>query len=106
LGFRSDRLEVRTLTPAGDTLYREFKKSPGARQARLRYCANAAQGVCNWLVPADSQSQFCVACELNRTIPNLAEASNLTAWGDFERAKKRLVYSLLRFGLPLDGSAV
>jgi hypothetical protein len=104
LGFRSDRLEVRTLTPAGDGVYREFKRSPGARQARLRFCANAAQGVCNWLVSADSLAQFCVACELNRTIPNLADPANVLAWGDFERAKKRLVYSLLRLGLPLDGT--
>ncbi len=103
LGFRPDKLEIRTVVETGTGLYREYKK--GASR-RLRFCANMAHGVCNWLVPADSQSQFCVACELNRTIPNLADPVNVLAWGEFERAKKRLIYSLLRLGLPLDGAAV
>jgi hypothetical protein len=48
--------------------------------------------------------EFCVACTLNRTIPNLKEPGSLPAWRELERAKKRLVYSLLRFNLPLDGT--
>ncbi len=76
------------------------------RATRLRYCANEAHGVCNWLVRDDSSSQFCAACDLNRTIPNLADPANVLAWGEFERAKKRLVYSLRRLDLPLDGAAV
>ncbi len=54
----------------------------------------------------DAASQFCAACDLNRTIPNLADPANVLAWGEFERAKKRLVYSLRRLDLPLDGAAV
>jgi hypothetical protein len=103
LGFRPDKLEIRTLVPSGDGLYREYKKGAGVR---LRYCANEVHGVCNWMVRADSQSQFCSACELNRTIPNLADPANVLAWGVFERAKKRLAYSLLRLGLPLDGAVL
>jgi hypothetical protein len=102
LGFRPDRLEMATLAPDG-SLLREPRR--GAR-TRMRYCANEAHGVCNWLVRADAPTPFCMACALNRTIPNLSDPANLRAWGDFERAKKRLVYSLLRFGLPLDGSAI
>ena len=81
LGFRSERLEMATLVPSGNELYREFKKGSATR---LRYCANEAQGVCNWLVRDDANAQFCKACELNRTIPNLAEPANVTAWGDFD----------------------
>ncbi|MEI9900853.1 MAG: putative zinc-binding peptidase [Hyphomicrobium sp.] len=103
LGFRADKLEIRTLSESGNGLYREYKKGSGTR---LRYCANMAHGVCNWLVPADSPSPFCTACELNRTIPNLADPANVLAWGEFERAKKRLIYSLLRLGLSLDGAAM
>jgi hypothetical protein len=103
LGFRADKLEIRTIVASGNGLYREYKKGSGAR---LRYCANEAQGVCNWLVHSDSRSTFCEACSLNRTIPNLAYPDNVLAWGEFERAKKRLVYSLLRLGLPLDGAAM
>lgn len=103
LGFRSDKLEIRALVSTGNSLYREFKKTSGAR---LRYCANEAHSVCNWLVDSGSPSQFCVACELNRTIPDLADPINVLAWGEFERAKKRLIYSLLRLGLPLDGATI
>lgn len=103
LGFRADRLEIRTIVAQGEGLYREYKKGPGAR---LSYCANEAHGACNWLVRAGSASPFCTACELNRTIPNLSDPANVIAWREFERAKKRLVYSLLRLGLPLDGAAL
>jgi hypothetical protein len=65
----------------------------------VRYCANAAHGVCNWLT--DLSHDLCLACQMNRTIPNLTEPGGLTAWRDLERAKKRLVYGLLRFHLPL-----
>jgi hypothetical protein len=47
---------------------------------------------------------LCKACALNRTIPNLTEPGNLHAWAELERAKKRLIYSFLRFGLPYEGN--
>jgi hypothetical protein len=75
---------------------------PAAKSADggLRYCANAAHGVCNWLTGRKGHER-CVACLMNRTIPNLSEPGSLAAWHDLERAKKRLVYGLLRFRLPL-----
>lgn len=69
-----------------------------------RFCANASQGACNWLAGEQSAEGLCNACELNDMIPNLAEPGNLAAWQELERAKKRLIYSLLRFGLPTDAS--
>lgn len=102
LGFQSDRLDMVTLGPHAGPPWRELKKPRGPR---YYYCANETHGVCNWLVREGAPSSFCTACAQNRTIPNLSEPDNVRAWGDFERAKKRLVYSLLRFGLPLDGAA-
>ena len=102
LGFDTASLEVVALEPVAGGLFRKFRDRKGGT---LRFCANAGQGVCNWLIPADSASDRCRACDLNRTIPNLSEPGNLGAWAEFEQAKKMLVYSLLRFGLPLDGSA-
>jgi hypothetical protein len=78
--------------------------SPGGGSG-LTYCANSAHGVCNWLTTTHDSNVRCRACDLNRTIPNLSEAGNLAAWRDLERAKKRLVYSLLRLGLPFEGGA-
>jgi len=82
-----------------------YQRVGGSRRtAAFAYCANHVHGVCNWIVPAGESSDLCIACDHNRTIPNLAEKGSIQAWGELERAKKRLVYSLLRFQLPLDCS--
>jgi hypothetical protein len=78
------------------------EKPTDAPRVPLKYCANAVHGVCNWLTPVDDLTLLCAACDLNRTIPNLSEDGNLAAWHDLERAKKRLIFTLLRLGLPLD----
>ena len=44
---------------------------------------------------------FCLACDLNRTIPNLDAPINLTRWARLEAGKRRLVYSLLSLQLPV-----
>lgn len=70
-----------------------------------RYCRNHEHGVCNWLVADGDASAFCAACKLNRTIPDLSLLDNLRAWGELEAAKHRLVYSLIKFGLPLQSKS-
>ncbi len=65
------------------------------------YCRNHREGVCNWLVNAGSDA-LCAACELNRTIPDLTVPENLKHWQRIENAKHRLVYSLMRLGLPVE----
>jgi len=64
-----------------------------------RYCQNHQHDVCNWLLSNTTTDDFCTACALNRTIPNLANDNNLAEWRKLELAKHRLVYGLLRFGL-------
>ena len=59
----------------------------------------SSSSACNWLVDAGSSS-LCPACTLNRTIPDLTQPENLRRWRRIEMAKHRLVYSLLRLGLP------
>ncbi len=66
-----------------------------------RFCANAAYDACNWLVPSDQPDEYCMACRHNRTVPNLATPANLPPWRSIERAKHRLLYTLLRLRLPL-----
>lgn len=68
---------------------------------RYRFCANAAQDACNWLIPAGSTDTYCRACRHNRTVPDLAVPRNLLLWRKLELAKHRLFYSLIRLGLPL-----
>ncbi len=70
-----------------------------------RLCHNAGQALCNWLVPAEGTDTFCPACELNHTIPDLAQAGNVERWQALEAAKRRLIYALIRLGLPLKTKA-
>lgn len=62
-------------------------------------CVNAAECDCNWVAQPDHP--FCLACSLNKTIPDLSIEGNRRRWARIERAKKRAVYTLLAFGLPV-----
>jgi hypothetical protein len=53
------------------------------------------------MVPAEGFDSFCRACRLNRTIPDLDTPGHVLCWQRLEGAKHRLVYGLLRLGLPL-----
>jgi hypothetical protein len=65
-------------------------------------CRNySREQVCNWMLPADSEKTFCEACRFNETIPDPTVAGNRVLWQRLETGKRRLVYSLLRLGLPL-----
>ena len=71
---------------------------------RYKPCANAIhQGLCNWLLPAESTDMYCLACSLNDIIPLLETPGNMQLWVRLESAKRRLLYSLLSLRLPLDG---
>lgn len=59
---------------------------------------------CNWLLQHDDQQDLCFSCRMNEVIPALDRPGNLKLWTRIEEAKRRLLYSLLSFGLPLAGS--
>ncbi|MGB8170262.1 MAG: putative zinc-binding metallopeptidase [Chthoniobacteraceae bacterium] len=63
-------------------------------------CRNGSEfGVCNWLVPAGGPA-YCTACRLNRIVPDPSVPENLDAWRRMEAAKRRVVYTLARLGIP------
>ncbi len=104
LGFDAEQLTIKALkaVPGDGALLMEI--GTGATARHVRRCSNARHAACNWLVEAEEPAGRCRACSLNRAIPDLSEPSQLAAWREVEAAKKRLVYSLLRFGLPFDGA--
>ncbi|WP_375171522.1 putative zinc-binding metallopeptidase [Marinobacter sp.] len=96
LGFDPGAMDLLAVDPQGQDTWVSVG---GAGQYRL--CANYKnQGACNWLVPASDDHDFCVACRLNRTIPDLGVTSHYGLWHRLEKEKRRLVYALLRLGLP------
>jgi hypothetical protein len=105
LGFDPAALTMASLAPlrSSEGSYRPVGRD-SRLSTRLRYCANAEHRVCNWLVADSEGGGLCMACKLNRTIPNLSDPANVKAWEELERAKKRLIYSLMRFGLPYEGA--
>lgn len=67
---------------------------------RVKLCRNATDYAnCNWVLPGDDPAELCISCSANRTIPNLGSQDNLILWTRIERAKKRLLYTLLDLGL-------
>lgn len=69
----------------------------------VRLCANReTYGVCNAIVEDDPLQRLCLACRLNRTIPDLSKENNPQRWAKLEQAKRRLIFGLLSLGLPLE----
>lgn len=82
--------------------------SPARREmipaAHARPCRNAGECGCNW-AGEDRFGFYCLACALNRTIPDLSVEGNRERWARVERAKRRVVHALLSFGLPVGPKA-
>jgi len=75
-----------------------------AKGVRYRLCKNYTQyAVCNWAVPEHDSQEYCLACRLNATIPDLSDPAALSSWQGLEIAKRRLVYTLIELGLPIEG---
>ena len=102
LGFIPEAMDLCALEANGDGSWKAL--SPGCAGRLFRPCLNGGdQAVCNWLIPVDDPNQLCVSCRLNDTIPDLGAAANHDRWHRLEKAKRRLVYTFLRLGLPLNG---
>ncbi len=76
------------------------EESPGSG---LPACGNRGTAVnCNWLPLGDRDGAYCLSCALSQTIPVLDKPENFDRWRKLEFAKRRLVYDLLKLGLPVD----
>lgn len=110
LGYDPASLQLLPLKPGpGEGLWQAWSgKGKPTGSALFRRCGNfETPSGCNWLLAAgdqDAQGQprtLCVACRLNRTIPDLTVAQNASRWGVLELAKRRMVSQLLGLGLPV-----
>lgn len=96
LGYVPERFEMATLDPQT----RAWQTAESGGPAHLP-CENRQYDACNWLRPATSSDHRCVACQHNRTVPDLSVAENVTNWRKIELAKRYLFYSLMRWRLPI-----
>jgi hypothetical protein len=98
LGFDPARLRMVSVAGPADSV---LESRDGER---FRRCSNAAAySNCNWLLEAGEAESLCLSCRLHDVIPNLDRADNLQLWTRVEHAKRRLLYSLLKLGLPFTG---
>lgn len=105
LGFLPDRMEMAAVTLDASGEFYTAETKGGKQEDHYLACLNyTSNNVCNWMVRADDPegAGYCLACRLNGIIPNLAEdPENIQRWAKLEAAKRRLVYTLLRLGLPV-----
>ncbi|MBP5076037.1 putative zinc-binding peptidase [Pseudomonas chlororaphis] len=100
LGYQPEQSRLSSLQPGPelDTWLLDVDPQAGL----FRRCANLdTPAACNWLLPAYGAGTLCVACRLNRTIPDLGVPENPERWRKVEIAKRRLVAQLISLGLPL-----
>lgn len=97
LGYLPNSFTMTALEPVEEGAYRAL-----ADNNQYQFCKNGRDwNNCNWLIPAGSTSPFCLSCQLTETIPDLGKSDNRAYWRTLEQGKRRLIYSLLRLGLPV-----
>ncbi|MES3008652.1 MAG: putative zinc-binding metallopeptidase [Pseudomonadota bacterium] len=69
-------------------------------------CLNDTEfDICNWLVTTPGHS-YCLACSLNQTVPGVMVVKDGERrqrwWHSMEQAKRRLLFTLLELGLPVE----
>jgi hypothetical protein len=105
LGFLPDVLRLSSLEPAENGTFKANEANLGI-QLYVKCQNYAKESVCNWMIPVGTTSgqkidPFCASCRLNQTIPDLSRKQNHVLWLRMETAKRRLIYSLLSFKLPI-----
>ena len=102
LGYEPMLGELRTLQPGEQAGTWQLTGNSNT-QNDYRRCANFnSPAGCNWLVPVDDTSPFCIACRLNHKLLDLDDSDNQRYWRSIEVAKRRLVSQLLALGLPVE----
>lgn len=100
LGYQPQQSRLSSLQPGPQADTWLLDADPGA--GVFRCCANLdSPAACNWLLPANDHDGLCIACSLNRTIPDLSIPENHERWRKVETAKRRLVAQLFSLGLQV-----
>jgi len=106
LGYEPELGSVVSLAPGTDwdTWLLTGPKVPDGHTRLYRRCQNlTSSAACNWLVPVDgSDHRYCLACRLNRTVPDLSAGEDGLLWRRIEAAKRRVISAVVALGLPVE----
>lgn len=104
LAYLPDRNRMAALEQGQDGNWRQPDGDNGDRAYKL--CVNYTENnICNWALPAEDPNNLCSSCRLTEVIPDLGQDGNQAAWYRLEVAKRRLIYTLMSFRLPLVGKS-
>jgi hypothetical protein len=79
-----------------------FVNDERAPRPAFRFCDHRTLAAkCNWLIPAESPHTACISCRMTRTIPDLSRPRNEQRLTEIESAKRRVLFGLMTFGLPV-----
>jgi hypothetical protein len=95
LGFLPDDLSMHALDPRDGGGWQLLAQP----HRDVRFCANAALDICNWLVADGHPSGYCIACRYNRLVPNIDTQDGVDRWRRISQSQRHLFYSLLRWNL-------
>ena len=102
LGFLPDMKTMSAFEKKDGSVWRSLL--PDTDSNGYRQCSNyEKKDICNWMVPEHEGNKYCFSCRLTRTIPDLTRPANKRSWFLLEKAKRRLFYNILIFGLPVVG---
>ncbi len=103
LGYEPDKGKMLALEAADNN--GNWRRAGASSKAGIyRRCANFALAPqCNWLLLAKGSQNhtLCRCCRLNRIVPDQTNSTNAPLWHKVEVAKRRLISSLIAFGLPV-----
>ena len=103
LAYVADQAVVTALEPVPGEAALWEALAPVAKGQRYRLCGNQIDhAACNWAVPESDGHRFCQACRLNEVVPNLSDPHAKDAWLKLEQSKRRMLYTLLELGLPVE----
>lgn len=99
--------QAREMLPL-DAVHNDRLEPVVAATARYRRCSRLdTAAACNWLVAEGDVragvSPLCRSCRLTRVLPDLSQPGAAGWWHDIERAKRRLVATLIGLQLPVRG---
>ena len=114
LAFLPDHGVMSALEPGSEGIWTAV--APSAMGEQYRLCRNyTEQSVCNWAIPlgrrpkgaeepevGESGEEYCQSCRLNNQVADITEPETKRAWHQLEIAKRRLLYTLLQLGLPVE----
>ena len=102
LGFVPELQSLCAFEPVSNDRYRAL--TPKVNDALFKKCENySSYDVCNWMIAEADTEGLCVSCRLNRIIPDLSLPRHVQLWYEIEKAKRRLIHTLLELNLPIVG---